>query len=303
MSTVKRVFYAVAKDNLHTRNEIADALSISVVSVCKALSPLVSSGVLSADAKNPSASGRRSDFIDINHDMKVLLINLCHKNFSYSLSPLCEPSLSERILPCVDSLDFEGNLSLLIADMHKRISSRPYKVAVALPGVVSNGRIESSFMSDYSGFDVAGMLADNGFSPDVFVSGAEAVECSDEFCGGDAFISADDTVWGTFGRKKVEMLSEVPVDASGRLTYAEALRCSQTTEGMIKYSVRFLRAVNGVLSPKRILFSCDFLSAKAKSELEAQLPYVKYTPSSEIVLDGLMELVRDNILKEIQNKR
>ena len=45
MDTVSRVFYAVAKDNLHTRKEIATALGVSLVTVGKAVELLTAAGV------------------------------------------------------------------------------------------------------------------------------------------------------------------------------------------------------------------------------------------------------------------
>lgn len=303
MDTVKRVFYAIAEDNLHTRREIAESLSLSVVSVGKAIKALISAGVLESCEKNHSESGRRSEIVEISRIARVLLIDLTQIDLAYSLSPLTEPFAHLRKLTYVDSLDFEGNLSLLISDARRHIANKPMKIAVALPGDVDGGRIANSYATDYSGFDVMDALSDSGLFPDIFVSGAAAVEGARDFAEGDVFISAGSTVWGAFGRDKVEHLGGVPVDNSGMLTYSDALRCSYADESVLKYSKRFLRAINGIISPIRILFSCELLSKEAKSELQSEIPNAVCVSAHETVLDGLMELVRDQILEEIARKQ
>ena len=302
MDTVKRVFYAIAEDNLHIRREIAESLSLSVVSVGKAIKALISAGVLESCEKNPSDSGRRSEIVEISRSTRALLIDLTQKDFSYSLSPLSEPSAYAHRLTCVDSLDFESNLALLINDTKKRIDTDPMKIAVALPGDVDGGKITNSYAEDYSGFDVIKALTNKGLSPDIFVSGAVAVESSKDLGKGDIFVSANGEIWGTFGKHKVEHLGRVPVDNGGMLTYSDALRCSLSDNSVLKYSKRFLRTLNGVLSPNKILFSRESLSKEAKSELQAEIPNAVCVSAHETVLDGLMELARDQILKEISRK-
>jgi hypothetical protein len=147
------------------------------------------------------------------------------------------------------------------------------------------------------------MLSEKCLSPDVFVSGAIAVESSTGFSENYIFISANESVWGTLGKGNVEHLGKVPVDNGGSLTYYDALRCSSEDESVLKYSKRFLGAVNGVLSPKRILFACDLLSEEYQDRLEDEFSNVHCVSALETVLNGLMELVRDQILKEISLKR
>ena len=301
MDTIKRVLYAITKENLHTRRQIADHLSLSVVSVGKAISALNSKGIVESYEKCASDAGRRSDVIEISRNANLLLIDLTGNDFSYSLSTISEPTANVQKLAHVDSLDFEGNLSLLVSSIKKNITASPIKVAVALPGDVESGMLVRSYSADYSGFDIAEYLGKHGLCPDVFASGAVAAEYYDQFDEGDAFISADNNVWGTFGRHKVEQLGNVPV-SNGDLTYKDALSCSSDDESIIKYSKRFLGSINGVLSPKRILFSCARLSKEAKSILESEIKNLHCVSTPEIVFGGLMELCVDKILAEISSK-
>ena len=303
MDTVSRVFYAVAKDNLHTRKEIATALGVSLVTVGKAVELLTAAGVLSSSEKCESDIGRRGDFIEVSTTAKVLLIDLVERDLAYSLAPLGEASVNTRYIPYVDSLDFADNLLLLVNDIKKHLDVAPRKILVALPGEVSDGRIKNALICDYSGFDVAELLAKRGFCPDMLISCTNAIEASEEFCTGDAFVSISDRIWGTFGRGKVENWSSVTVDNRGELTYAEALRCSLDDEKTTDYSLRFLRAIDGVLSPDRILLSCNRLSDSAFALLKRNMPKLVSVSADEMIFDGLMELAMAEILKEISNKR
>lgn len=303
MDTVSRVFHSVAKDNLHTRKEIAEKLRVSLVTVGKAVELLIASGILAAREKCESDIGRRSDFIEVSTGTKVLLLDLCERNLSYSISPLVEASSNVITVPYVDSLDFADNLILLINDVKKRLDVMPARIVVAVPGEVDGGRIKNALIEDYSFFDVADTLSKRGLCPDMIISCANAIEASNEFLSGDAFVSVSNCVWGSFGRGKIENWGNVTVDNRGELTYAEALRCSLDEDKTVDYYLRFLRALDGVLSPDRILLSCDRLSDSAFVLLKRNIPKLVLVSANEMIFDGLMELTIAEILKEISNKR
>lgn len=303
MDTVSRVFYSVAKDNLHTRKEIAETLGVSIVTVGKAVELLITYGILSAREKCESDIGRRSDFLEVSTDTKVLLLDLCERNLSYSLSPLGEASSNIITIPYVDSLDFADNLILLINDVKKHLDVVPAKIIVAVPGEVDGGRVKNALIEDYSFFDVADTLSKRGLCPDMIISCANAIETSNEFRHGDAFVSVSNCVWGSFGRGKIENWGNVTVDNRGELMYAEALRCSLDEDKTVDYSLRFLRALDGVLSPGRILLSCDRLSDSEFALLKRNIPKLVLVSANEMIFDGLMELAIAEILKEISNKR
>lgn len=302
MDTIKRVLYAITKENLHTRREIADHLSISFVSVCKAINALTKAGIIDSYEKSVSDAGRRSGIVEVSRTANILLIDLTGNDFSYSLSAISEPTANIQKLARIDSLDFEGNLSLLISNIKRKLTTSPIKIAVALPGDVEDGKLINSYVTDYSCFDVAEYFGEYGLCPDVFVSGAIAAERFDGFNDGDVFISADGDIWGTYGRHKTEHIGCVPV-SNGGLTYKDALNCSSADESIVKYSKRFLSSVKGVLSPERIFFSCARISNDGKMEIEADIDGIACVSAAEIILGGLMELCVDKILAEISNKR
>ena len=303
MDTVSRVFFAVAKDNLHTRKEIAAALGVSLVTVGKAVGLLTAAGILSSSEKCESDVGRRSNFIDVSSSANILMIDLSGRDLAYSYAPLGESSANASYIPHLDSLDFADNFVLLINDIKKHLVETPTKIFVALPGEVNGRRVKDALIRDYSGFDIVEMLDKRGLHVDILVSCANAVEVSESFRAGDVFISVSDAVWGTFGRGKIENWSNALVDSRGELTYIEALRCSHNEEKLADYSLRFLREIDGILAPERILLSSDRLSDGTMDLIQRNMPKIVPVVANEMIFDGLMELAMAKILKEISNKR
>lgn len=299
MNTVEKVFYAIAKDNLHTRREISEKLGFSFVTASKSVDILISAGLITSIGKSDSYAGRRSDFLDVSPSTKVLLINLCETNLSYSYSSLCNADEYVRSLLYIDSLDFADNLLMLINDIKKHIMGTPMKIAIAVPGEMDNGRIYNTYVNDYSGFNIAEMLSNNSLPADIIVSASEAVESSCLFAENDVFISVSKSTWGTFGRKKIEHWGNLKIDNHNLLTFDEALRCSDDENKIVNYSLRLINILENVLSPERILFSCDRLSNLKISEMIACSPKLKHVDSNTIIFDGLMKLAVTEIFKGI----
>ena len=111
MNTLSNVFFAIAKDNLHTRKDIAIHLGVSIVTVGKAVDTLIKSGLICPIGKGSGDTGRKSDFIDVSQSQKVLLINLCEKDLAYTFSPMSEDFIDICTIPYSHSLDFADNVS------------------------------------------------------------------------------------------------------------------------------------------------------------------------------------------------
>ena len=299
MSTIRRVFEAIAKDNLHTRREIASSLGCSFVTVSKAVDKLISCGLIASVDKNESDVGRRSDFLDISPSACVLLINLCGECLCYTISTLYDGSASARHLPYVDSLDFEDNFLLLIRDIKRRVITSPLKIAIALPGDFKDGKLINAYINDYSGFNIIKMIGDYGINADVVVSAATAVEASPSFLSGDAFVCISRSTWGTFGRGRIERLGKVTVDNRNLLDFDNAVCCSYDENSIMEYSSRLLGIIDSVLSPERILFSSKLMPDYKLNELASRSPKPIPVDDDEMILDGLMELAATDILGEI----
>ena len=299
MDTVERVFYAIAKDNLHTRREIADALGLSFVTVTKTVYTLISAGLISQIGKNESDVGRKSDFLDVSPSASVLLINLCGENLSYFYSYLCDSSSGIVSLPYLDSLDFADNLLILINHIKKHVSATPLSVAVAVPGEIVGGRISNAYITDYPGFDIISMFNGKGITIDIMMSAANAVEASCLYGVDDAFISVSKATWGTFGRGRIERWGNITVDSRNLLSFDKAI-CSSSNENIIAdYSLRLINTIDHVISPERILFSCDRISDERIDIMRTTSAKLVKVDTNEMILDGLMELAVKDILKKI----
>ena len=303
MDTLSNVFFAVANKNLHTRKDIALHLGVSVVTVGKAVEVLTKSGLLCMIGKGSGDIGRKSDFIDVSQSKKALLVNLCGKNLSYSFSPMSDDFIDIHTIPYSHSLDFADNVSLLISAIKRRLDIAPCKILIAVPGDPDNGKISNSYLKDYSGINIKELFENQGLDPDVMISGAVAVESCDDFGENDVFVSVSDNIWGTFGRGRTEKWSNVPVDNRLNLTYADSLQCSLEEERIAMYSLRFLSALENILTPDRILFSCDRLTDDTINDIKSKISKLECVSGGTLIFNGLMKLASMEILKEISNKR
>ena len=69
MDVLKQVYYAICKDSLHTRKEIAEYIGVSTVTVGKAVDTLTQNGFITSRGKLSGELGRKSEFLDIDFDI------------------------------------------------------------------------------------------------------------------------------------------------------------------------------------------------------------------------------------------
>ena len=299
---LKKVLSEIINKNIHTRKELSASLGVSVVTVGKAVDTLISNGILHTFGKTSIDIGRKSDFIDVSEDHRILLINLCEENFSYSFSGFSHEQIDPISIPYTPSLDFADNILLLISRIKSKIKKYPYFIAIAVPGIFQNEKISDTLATDYSGDNIFELFSANGLKPDIIVSDAQTIESADFFETGDLFVYAGNNVWGTFGRGKIEKWGSVLVGGPSGLTYENALKCSLNEDRLIYYSLRFLTVLDSVISPNRILLYSNIFTQDAIRTIVSNFPSVVHITSNSPILEGLLSISTNIILKEISKK-
>ena len=298
---IKKVFYAICNDNLHTRRQIAQNLSVSAVTVGKAIDMLVGAGVVSASGKTSDGAGRRSDFLDISSESKILLIALDAHGFYHSLSDM-GGVIDICRLPYVESLDYTDNISMLIAHLKKKLKYQPIRTIVTIPGDFWDGRITNTYVSDYSGARIDEIFASNGLAVDGYMSFSDAIRASGKLAAGDIFINVGNNVWGDIGRGKIELWDSVAIDSKGELTIRDALRSGCSGERRLEYVCRFIEIAEAFSSPDKILFSTDILNEEIKERLARRIEKLVPADADELILEGALKIAVEKILEEIKTK-
>ena len=143
------------------------------------------------------------------------------------------------------------------------------------------------------------MFNGKGITVDIMMSAANAVEASCLYCNNDAFLSVSKATWGTFGRGRIERWGNITVDSRNLLSFDEAIRSSSNENIIADYSLRLINTIDRVISPARIIFSCDRISDERMDLMRTTSPKLVQVDANEIILDGLMELAAEDILKKI----
>lgn len=296
MDVLRKVYYAISKDNLHSRREIAESLGISVVTVGKAIESLTAKGIIKNCGKISGGLGRKSDFIEISNENKVLLINLFENRFSYSLSPMSSDHIDIISFPYVDSLDFTDNLLMFSSFLRDRLPCDLLKTIISIPGEYENGRITNTVLGDYSGADLRDIFGNFISDDTIFISSASAIKRSISFGDDDVYVSLEATPWGTFGKNNLQNFSNIPVESKFNLTISEAMKTSFVdNKNILRYVLHFLRVLDGVLSPDRILFA-SYFDEELIDEINIQIPKLISVKSDDLIYDGLMEIAIDRII-------
>ena len=287
MDILKQVYYAICKDSLHTRKEIAEYIGVSTVTVGKAVDTLTQNGFITSRGKLSGELGRKSEFLDIS-DNNVLLIDLTSDDFSYSISPMSRDSIDPLRVEYIGSLDFTDNLSLLLSHIRSSVADIPKLIFVAVPGINLNGSLVETHVSDYSTASLADVFEKHSIIPTEIVSCSNAVSL---YCGNnDLFVYVGNYVWGSIARNYLKNISDIPIGGSDALTYADALKCADGPKKMTEYTLRFLKTLDAVLSPDTIMLYTGRFSSDDKATLCSALPKLKCSDDVSPVFYGLMEL-------------
>ena len=298
---IKKVFHAICNDNLHTRRLIAENLSVSTVTVGKAVDSLIDANIISASGKTSEGAGRRSDFLDIVSDNKILLISLDAHGFCYSLSDM-GGGIDICRLSYVESLDYVDNISILITHLKKRVGCKPLKTIVALPGDLQDGRMINTYISDYSGARIDETFESNGIVVDQYLSFSDAIRASGRISDGDVFISIGNNVWGDIGRGRIECWDSVSIDAKGELTIRDAIRSCGGEERLFEYVCRFVKLTDSFFSPTRISLSTDRMGEAVKERLGSSIEKLMLVNADELIFEGAYKIAVEKILEEIKLK-
>ena len=294
MDVLKKVYYAISNNSLHTRKEIAEDIGVSMVTVGKAVEALTKSGFITSRGKLSGELGRKSDFLDIS-DNNVLLINLTSDDFSYSLSPMSHDNIDPVQVGYISSLDFIDNVSLLLSHICSFVRNLPDLIFVAVPGTYLDGRLVDTHVSDYSTAPITDIFKKHSIIPTEIVSCSDAVS---PYCKNDTlFVYAGDYVWGSFNQRYLKNISNIPIGGNMELTYAELLKCADEPSKKTEHTLRFLKTLDAVLSPKTILLHAEKLSIDDKAKLCSALPKLKCSDDISPVFYGLMELCINTALE------
>ena len=304
MDLSKQVFYSICYNDLHTRKEIAEKLGVSNVSVGKAVDTLISRDLISAQGKISGLVGRKSEFLDVSDKNSVLLIDLTEDDFSFSFSTLSIDSIAPIKLEYVSSMDFEGNLSLLLSNARSRIPTEPCCVFVAVPGIPIDGKLIDTHVKDYPMSSIIDAVSKHFNAQTHIVSGAVAVDSHyGEYQSDTLFVHIGRYVWGGFNGRYPKDISKIKVGGAIPLTYSDALMCTAEASKMADYTTRFIDNLDAVLSPNTIFISSDRFSSEELSIICSRNLKLHIAPSPSPVFCGLMRLCTDTIFeKNILNK-
>ncbi len=299
MDILKRVYYSICDESLHTRKEIAEHIDVSTVTVGKAVATLTKNGFIISNGKLSGELGRKSEFLDIFASNNVLLIDLTSDDFSYSLSPMSRDSIDPVQLEYVSSLDFADNLSLLLSHIRSSVKEIPRSVFVAVPGTYLDGRLAKTHISDYSTVSLTDIFTKYSIIPTEIISCYDITSRHCDSVSQDTvFVYVGNQVWGSFKGKYLKSISNVPVGGSLPLTYADALKCANSSAKITKYTLRFLDTLDAVLSPDTILLHSERFSREELSALSSRMTKLKLSDSISPVFYGLMDLCIDRALNK-----
>ena len=187
----------------------------------------------------------------------------------------------------IGSLDFTDNLSLLLSHIRSSVADIPKLIFAAVPGIYLNGYLADTYVSDYSTASLTDVFKKHSIIPTGMVSSSDAVSL---YCGSDTlFVYVGNYVWGSFDRRLLKNISNVPIGRNMTLTYADVLRCADRPKKMTEYTLRFLQTLDAVLSPDTIMLHTGRLSNDDKATLCSALPKLKCSDDVSPVFYGLME--------------
>lgn len=292
--TLKRAFDTVWARGSITRKELSELICISEVSAGRAIDSLVSAGLLSLS--KGIVNGRSTDIISASADRSCLLIDLCEKGVSFSVSSRSEAESDIRSLSFLHMRDADANLSIALSDIVKHIRTnglRPDTVAVAIPNTA--GSPDPKHFTD--------ALSACGLHADIIVSGADAAykyfESASKKNKSFAFLSIAPVIWGFSSADPSRMLDwgKIKVGAHHGESFESVLSYDTDEEHLKIYLRRVLASLNAVLAPDKIFVASSFLPESVMNVI-GELSNAENVSHSNPIMGGLLCLAKDRLFEK-----
>ena len=292
--TLHRAYRLICDKGMTTRKELAELLEASDVSAGKAAGALVDSGLISVS--KDTILGRKTDIFIPSQSKRILLIDACRTNISFTLTPVERSVKLIQTIPHIHRLDIDSNLTIVASDIARFLDKEkaiPDVVAVAYAPVSEH---PVNTLLTYA-------LKHSGIKTDLMISGSVAAcEYCTSLCGvGEtfAFTQVNNLMWGCVSDFPDRMLDwrRIKVGNHHGESMGSVLSYDTDPEHLLIYFKRFFTTVDSVVSPDRIFISSSYLPEKMLQRLSLDTK-VENLSSSLPVMNGLFSLAKDKLFEK-----